>query len=50
MKKKTIPESEMIINSDGTIFHLHIHPEQLSDRIMLLWKRELVFMSAVKIR
>lgn len=35
MKKKTIPESEMIINSDGTIFHLHIHPEQLSDRIIL---------------
>lgn len=35
MKKKTISESEMIINSDGTIFHLHIHPEQLADRIIL---------------
>lgn len=35
MKKKTISESEMIINSDGTIFHLHIHPEQLTDRIIL---------------
>lgn len=35
MTKKTITESELIINSDGTIFHLHIHPDQLSDRIIL---------------
>ena len=25
----------MIINPDGTIFHLHIHPDQLTDRIIL---------------
>lgn len=35
MKKKIINESEMIINPDGTIFHLHIHPDQLTDRIIL---------------
>lgn len=35
MTKRTISESEMIINPDGTIFHLHIHPEQLTDRIIL---------------
>ncbi len=35
MKKKIIRESEMIINPDGTIFHLHILPEQLCDNIIL---------------
>ena len=35
MTKKTISESEMIINPDGTIFHLHLHPDQLTDRIIL---------------
>ena len=35
MTKKTIGESEMIINPDGTIFHLHLHPDQLTDRIIL---------------
>lgn len=32
---KYIGESEMIINPDGTIFHLHLHPDQLTDRIIL---------------
>ena len=31
-----IPESELIINSDGTVFHLHIRPEQLADNIILV--------------
>lgn len=31
-----IPESELIINSDGSVFHLHIRPEQLADRIILV--------------
>ena len=35
MTRKKISESEMIINPDGTIFHLHIHPDQLTDRIIL---------------
>lgn len=33
---RTIPESELIINSDGSVFHLHIKPEQLSDKIILM--------------
>jgi uridine phosphorylase len=28
-------ESELIINGDGSIFHLHLKPEQLADRIIL---------------
>lgn len=31
-----IPESELIINSDGSIFHLHIRPDQLADNIVLV--------------
>lgn len=31
-----IPESELIINSDGSIFHLHIRPEQLADKVILV--------------
>lgn len=33
---RTIPASELIINSDGSAFHLHLQPEQLSDRIILV--------------
>lgn len=31
-----IAESELIINGDGSIFHLHIRPEQLADRVVLV--------------
>jgi uridine phosphorylase len=31
-----IQKSELILNSDGTIFHLHIKPENLADRILLV--------------
>ncbi len=31
-----IPESELIINSDGTVFHLHLLPEQLADKVILV--------------
>lgn len=31
-----IAESELIINSDGSIFHLHIRPEQLADNVVLV--------------
>ena len=34
--KKTFPPSELVINSDGSIFHLHVKPENLSDKIMLV--------------
>lgn len=36
MIKKVIAPSEMIINPDGSIFHLHLLPEQLTDRIILV--------------
>lgn len=35
MSKRVIPDSEMIINSDGSIFHLHLLPEQLTDNIIV---------------
>ncbi len=31
-----IAESELIINSDGSIFHLHIRPEQLAKNVILV--------------
>jgi len=31
-----IKSSELIINSDGSIFHLHLRPEQLADHIILV--------------
>lgn len=31
-----IPESELIINEDGSVFHLHIKPEQLADIVILV--------------
>lgn len=36
MEKKIIPDSELIINSDGSIFHLHLTPEQLTDKIIVV--------------
>lgn len=36
MDKRHIESSEMIINPDGTIFHLHLRPSQLCDRIILV--------------
>lgn len=34
--KKTLPPSEFIINEDGSVFHLHIRPEQLADKVILV--------------
>ena len=31
-----IPESELIINADGSAFHIHIKPEELADNIILV--------------
>ncbi len=36
MSKKIIEPSELIINSDGSVFHLHLLPEQLTDRVILV--------------
>ena len=33
---KIFPPSELIINEDGTIFHLHLAPEQLADKVILV--------------
>jgi uridine phosphorylase len=33
---RIIPESEFIINPDGSAFHLHIKPEQLADKIVMM--------------
>lgn len=33
---RIIPDSELIINNDGSVFHLHIKPEQLSDKIIMM--------------
>lgn len=33
---RTIPFSELIINDDGSIFHLHLRPEQLADTVILV--------------
>lgn len=30
------PDSELIINADGSCFHLHLRPEQLADRVILV--------------
>ena len=31
-----IPESELIINDDGSAFHIHIRPEELADTIIMV--------------
>jgi len=33
---RVIPDSELIINDDGSVFHLHVRPEQLSDKIIMM--------------
>ena len=33
---RVIPSSELIINDDGSIFHLHLLPEQLADIVILV--------------
>lgn len=30
-----IPESELIINADGSAFHIHLRPEELADRVIV---------------
>lgn len=33
---RIIPPSELIINEDGSVFHIHLRPEQLRDKIILV--------------
>ena len=39
-----IPESELIINSDGSVFHLHIKPEELADNVIMVGDPDRVIM------
>lgn len=34
--KRYFAESELIINSDGSVFHLHVKPENLADKVILV--------------
>ena len=36
MKNQPIPSSELIINDDGSVFHLHILPEDLADTVIMM--------------
>ena len=36
MEKKYFAPSELIINEDGSVFHLHVKPEQLADKVILV--------------
>lgn len=36
METKYFPESELIINADGSAFHIHVRPDQLCDKIILV--------------
>lgn len=36
MTKRIIPSSELIINADGSVFHLHLRPEQLANTVILV--------------
>lgn len=33
---RTIPPSELIINDDGSIFHLHLRPGQIAPTVILV--------------
>lgn len=39
---KTFPASQLIINADGSVFHLHIRPEHLADKIILVGDQDRV--------
>ena len=41
-----IADSELIINSDGSVFHLHLLPEQLADKVLLVGDPDRVEMIA----
>ena len=41
-----IPESELIINADGSAFHIHIRPEELADTVIMVGDPDRVDMIA----
>lgn len=36
MGKRYFEESELIINPDGSVFHLHVRPEDIADKVILV--------------
>ena len=36
MEQRYFAPSELIINEDGSVFHLHLKPEQLADKVILV--------------
>lgn len=44
MNERQIPPSELIINQDGSIFHLHLLPEQLAPNVLLVGDPSRVFL------
>ena len=36
MEERIIPASELIINGDGSVFHIHLRPDQLRDNIIFV--------------
>ena len=39
---RIFPASQLIINADGSVFHLHIRPEHLADKIILVGDQDRV--------
>ena len=33
---KAIPESQLVLNSEGTVYHIALHPEELADDVILV--------------
>lgn len=46
MNSRHIPDSELIINSDGSVFHIHLRPEHLCDNILICGDPDRVTMIA----
>ncbi len=36
MKRMSIASSELILNNDGSIYHLHLRPEHIADTLLLV--------------
>lgn len=43
---RIFPASQLIINADGSVFHLHIRPEHLADKVILVGDQDRVNMVA----
>lgn len=36
MMNKAIPDSQLVLNNEGTVYHLALHPEELADDVILV--------------